>query len=147
MRKSAANIRFSLLAIAIVLGGCASSPQAGSSEGVAVPSSLATVRPAYIQTWTGGNPDAMETYFAKYAIVVIPGERFTGWDDILLRWLRPNMKGITSYSTVPVEFMTLGDDIVERGRVSYTITHESGKTETKRGVFTTRWTRDKTTGE
>jgi hypothetical protein len=150
MVKTAASIRSGVLAMAVAMSGCAassSSQQMAATAEVPVPAILAPVRSAYIQTWTGGNADAMSAYFAKFAIVVVPGERYTGWEDILLRWLRPTMKGLTTYSTIPTEFMTLGEDIVERGRFMYTITHESGKTETKSAVFTQRWSRDKTTGE
>jgi uncharacterized protein (TIGR02246 family) len=140
MVTSAAKIRVSMLATMVVLSACASGPKQGAIA-VAPPSELSAVLSAYAQAWVSRDLAAFEPFFAKEAIVVVPGERYTGWEAIAERWLKPMVKDVTEFKVVPVEFMKLGDDIVETGNLQYRLTFESGKVETHGAKFTQRWQR------
>lgn len=144
MAKPAVRI-ISTLVLSAALAACASSGQPASdtqspaSSELAAPEAISAVRAAYLAAWNGGNPEAFNMLFHRYAIVQVPGERYTGYDDILQRWIGPTMRGISDFRVTPIEFMKLGDDVVETGRLTYRTTHDSGKVETKSAKFTQRW--------
>lgn len=148
-RNSAVFPSSLMLALAVVVGGCASSPSPQEEIGVqpagivttevAVPVELFTVRPAYIQAWSSTDPLAFNTYFSENAVVITPTERFTGLNDIRTRWIGPMLTGTSNFTIMPSSFTREGNDIIEGGRYSYRVTHEGGHTEVKNLGYSYRW--------
>jgi ketosteroid isomerase-like protein len=123
--------------LSLVAAGCATSSELDVAS---LPSELTTAVPALLAAWQGDNVVAFEPYYAENVIVVTPTDRYSGWSDVRARWITPALPAMTNFRATDQTFTREGNDIIETGRYSYTITQD-GRTENMRGSFAQRWQR------
>jgi ketosteroid isomerase-like protein len=67
-------------------------------------------------------------------------DRYSGWNDMHARWLTPTLKGMSNFMAMPTNFTREGDDIIETGRYSFTMTQD-GTSQNVTGRYAQRWQR------
>ena len=115
-------------------------PSAEATTADILPSELAVAHPALYRAWQGNDPMAMRPWYTDNALIVTSSDRYTGWNDMHTRWLTPTLKGMSNFMAMPASFTREGDDIVETGRYSFTMTQD-GKVQEVRGRYAQRWQR------
>ena len=126
----------STILISLVVAGCATSSEMDTAR---IPSELATAVPALQRAWQGDDVSVFQPLYAENVIVVTPTDRYTGWTDVRTRWLA-GLPAVTDFRSWDLTFTREGNDIIETGRYSFTLTQD-GRPQAMRGSFAQRWQR------
>ena len=138
-----------LLLSAAALSSCATPSNSITTKAAAsadartaatLPGELSVAHPALYRAWQGKDPLAMRPWYVDNALIVTTTDIYRGWNDMLTRWLEPTLKGMSNFMAMPTSFTREGDDIIEVGRYSFTVTQDNVAQEV-RGGYAQRWQR------
>ena len=139
-----------LLMLAGALAGCAVAPYPSFTEKsalpappvpeVLMPAELVDVHGALLLAWHQGEAAALRPYYAENAVITTSTGYYRGWPEIESKWLTPTLAKIRDLTVEPTRFTEEDGDVVERGRLRFTVTQD-GKTRVERRAYAQRWQR------
>ncbi|HSJ06792.1 MAG TPA: nuclear transport factor 2 family protein [Longimicrobiales bacterium] len=105
------------------------------------PADLVSAQEAYLAAWNGSDPAALAAFFTDDARATVGDNTYTGIAEIRDRWAGENVAAVSDLESEPESFNRVGDDYVEEGTYSHTLTPPEGDVQTVTGRYNVTWTR------
>lgn len=105
------------------------------------PADLIAAQQDYLAAWNGSDADAAAAYFADDATAIVGDETYTGIAAIRDEWIAENIVAVGDLEATPESITRNGDEIVEEGTYSHTVTMPEGDVESMTGRYSVTWSR------
>jgi uncharacterized protein (TIGR02246 family) len=104
------------------------------------PADLVSRQEAYLGAWNGSDAAALAAFFTDDATATVGDNTYNGIAEIRDRWAGENVAAVSDLEAEPETFNRSGNDFVEEGTYSHTMTPPEGDVQTITGRYTVTWT-------
>jgi uncharacterized protein (TIGR02246 family) len=139
-------------ALVLTMGACArdepadtdfATPAAETEQPVTMddrPAELVGAQQDYLAAWNGTDPDAVAGFFTDDATATVGENTYNGITEIRDMWAADNVAAVDGLEAIPETIARSGDDFVEGGSYSHTMTPPDGDVQSVTGRYTVTWT-------